>query len=184
VRHQLRLDALGLIELSQPPATAQDTGPSIVWLVRHADRADNSPDSALKKPEGEKRAQDLKTCLGGKAVTAIITTDKKRTVQTAEPIASKEGITPVVVPIADTAKGIKQNVELVAAKVRTMSGKVLVVGHSNTVAGIIEKLGGPPGLGDITVFHRLFILDFSKGNVAFDEMKYGVAPKSSKKKQC
>jgi broad specificity phosphatase PhoE len=178
------LIALGLIELRLSPATAQNTGPSIVWLVRHADRADNSPDSALKNPEGVQRAEDLKTCLSGKGVTAIVTSDRKRTIQTAAPIASKDGITPVVVPIVETANGTKQNIETVAATVRATSGKVLVVGHSNTVAGIIRKLGGPPGLGDITVFHRLFVLDFSKGNVAFDEMKYGVAPKGSKKKQC
>ena len=178
------LIVLGLIELRQSPATAQTTSPSIVWLVRHADRADNSPDSVLKKPEGEQRAQDLKTCLGSKGVTAIITTDKNRTVQTAEPIASKEGITPVVIPIVETKKGIKQNIETVVEKVRTTPGKVLVVGHSNTLAAIIKQLKGPSDLGNITVFHRLFILDFSKGAVAFDEMKYGVAPKSSKKAQC
>jgi broad specificity phosphatase PhoE len=178
------LIALALIELRLSLATAQNTGPAIVWLVRHADRADDSPDSPLKNPDGFQRAQDLKTCLNAKGVTAIITTDKKRTIQTAEPIAGKEGITPVMVPIVDTAEGAKQNIDTVAAKVRATQGKVLVVGHSNTVAGIIKELGGPGGLGDITVFHRLFILDFSKGKAAFDEMKYGVAPKVSKKKQC
>jgi len=181
------LIAFGLIELRQSPATAQNTSPSIVWLVRHADRADDSPDSPLKKPEGEKRAQDLKTCLSGKGVTAIITTQKERTVKTADPLASelkkqKSDFAPKEVML-DESK-LKQHIEAVAAEVRGTSGNVLVVGHSNTVARIIEKLRGPAGIGNLTVFHRLFELKFSNGNVAFNEMTYGVAPKSSKKKQC
>ncbi|MEA2877185.1 MAG: hypothetical protein QOF14_2381 [Hyphomicrobiales bacterium] len=180
------LMALALVELRDSPALAQGkkNEPSFVWLVRHADRADQSADSPLKKPEGETRAQDLKTCLGGKGVTAIITSDKKRTIQTAQPLAEKEGIVPVIVPIVETAKGIKQNIEAVAAKVSATPGSILVVGHSNTVAGIIEKLGGPAGIGDITVYHRLFTLDRTGPNVVFDERTYGVAPKQSKKKKC
>jgi broad specificity phosphatase PhoE len=180
------LIALALVELRHSPASAQGkkTEPSVVWLVRHADRADQSADSLLKKPEGEKRAQDLKACLGAKGVTAIITSDKKRTLQTAQPLADKEGIMPAIVPIVETTEGTKQNIDAVAAKVRATPGNILVVGHSNTVAGIIEKLGGPAGLGDITVFHRLFALDRTGPHVVFDEMTYGVAPKQSKKKKC
>jgi 2,3-bisphosphoglycerate-dependent phosphoglycerate mutase len=174
-----------LFQLRHSPATAQDkSGPSMVWLVRHAEKDTKPKGDEKLLPQGHKRAEDLRTCLGGKGLTAIIISDKQRTRQTADKIAELQGITPVVVPVVESTIGIEQNIEAVAAKVRTTPGNVLVVGHSHTVSGIVEKLGGPAGLGNLTVFHRLFALDLSKGKAAFEELKYGAAPKNSKKKQC
>lgn len=166
------LIVLTLLELRGAPATAQNTGPTIVWLVRHADRADHSPDSPLKDPQGFQRADDLTTLLSKKGITAIITTDKTRTKQTAKPLADEEKIVPVVVPLVETNKGVKQNIEAVVTKVTTTQGKVLVVGHSNTLPGIIGKLGGPKSV-KICNYDRLFSIDRTKQPFVFQTAQYG-----------
>jgi broad specificity phosphatase PhoE len=46
---------------------------------------------------GMRRAQDLVGAIGEAGVTGIITTQMRRTRETAEPLASKVGVTPEVV---------------------------------------------------------------------------------------
>ena len=72
---------------------------------------------------------------GGKdaGITAIFTTEYKRTQQTAAPLAKALGIQPTSVSARDMPALIE--------KVKAAPGNVLVVGHSNTVADIVSRLG-------------------------------------------
>ncbi len=90
---------LGLvgIVLAQPPLA--DAQRAIV-LLRHADRLDSSPDSPLSKA-GEARALRLASLLLDAGITAIYTSEFKRTIKTAEPLALALKITPVRLPAAD-----------------------------------------------------------------------------------
>src|SRR5215212_8697388 len=80
------------------PEPAPVAGSTTVYLVRHAEKSianldDADPDiSAL----GRDRAKALASRLGAAGVTAIVTTQFKRTQQTAEPLASQLGITPEI----------------------------------------------------------------------------------------
>ena len=65
------------------PAFAQRT----VILVRHAEKADSSADAALSK-WGEERAERLAAILKDAGVTAILTSDRQRTIRTAAPLAA------------------------------------------------------------------------------------------------
>ena len=65
---------------------------------------------------------------------AIYVSRTKRAEQTAAPLARSLGVTPTQYDPADTSA-------LVAAASRE-AGAVLIVGHSNTVPDIIERLGG------------------------------------------
>lgn len=118
------------------PALAQQS----IFLVRHAERADSvpgQPPTMANDPDlsdvGRARAQSLALVLKDAAISAIYTTEYKRTQQTAEPIAKTFGVTPVVIKANETARLVK---EIAASK-----GNVLVIGHSNTVPDVIKGLG-------------------------------------------
>lgn len=117
------------------PAAAQQT----IFVVRHAERADASPGAApmmASDPDlsekGKARAESLAAVLKDAKITAIYTTQYKRTVQTAEPLAKALGIQPTVVDARDTAALIE--------KLKS-GGNALVVGHSNTVGPVLQQLG-------------------------------------------
>lgn len=125
---------LGLMTATQ--ALAQPA----VFLLRHAERADSGTAAAKMTgadPDlsgaGIARADSLAKLLKEAQITAIYTTEYKRTQQTAAPLATALGIKPVVVPSKD--------VEGVAKRIRSATGNVLVVGHSNTLPEILAALG-------------------------------------------
>jgi broad specificity phosphatase PhoE len=109
---------------------------TVVLLVRHAEKADNSADPELSAA-GMERARILVESVRRAGVTSIITTQLRRTRATAEPTATALGIRPEV--IATTSAN---HVREIADTVRARAGGVLlIVGHSNTVPAIISELG-------------------------------------------
>jgi len=133
--------------------------PTVVILVRHAEKDRSNP--LASKPDlaaaGQQRARDLERAIRGRHVNAIMTTQLKRTVQTAQPSAAAFHLAPEVYQATADGKATGAGM---AELVRRHTGKtVLVVGHSNTVPATIEALGGPK-LNDIcdTAFSNLFIL--------------------------
>jgi phosphohistidine phosphatase SixA len=136
------------------PALAQQS----IFLVRHAERADSvpgQPPTMGNDPDlsdvGRARAQSLASVLKDAGITAIYTTEFKRTQQTAAPIAKVLGVTPVVIKASETARLLK---EVAASK-----SNILVIGHSNTVPEIIKGLGvtTPQPIQD-DEFDNLFIV--------------------------
>jgi broad specificity phosphatase PhoE len=121
-------------------ASAQQQPATVVIIVRHAERAPGSGDPPISEV-GRVRAAAVAEIGQLAGVSAIITTQLQRTRQTAEPLATALGITTVTVP---TGTDLAKHVSDVAAAVRQLAGKtVLVVGHSNTVPLIVAALGGP-----------------------------------------
>jgi broad specificity phosphatase PhoE len=107
-----------------------------IYLVRHAERAAISgrvpTDTGLSR-EGEARAQALASLLKDAGITAIYTSEYRRTQETAAPLAKSLGIRPEVIP-ADDQRSL-------VAKLRGSTGNVLVVGHSNTLPALLSALG-------------------------------------------
>lgn len=132
----------------------------MVILVRHAERADGGGPAATAMmaqadPElsavGKARALTLAAMLKDAGVTKIFTTQYKRTIDTAAPLAGVLRLTPETIESRDQAS--------LVAKIRAhTTGTVLVVGHSNSVPAIIKALGGP----DVTIgeseYDNLFFL--------------------------
>jgi broad specificity phosphatase PhoE len=108
----------------------------VIFLVRHAERAATSgrvpSDTGLSRV-GETRAQHLAEELKDANITAIYTTEYKRTKETAMPLTRLAGIRPEVVAADD--------LRALTSKLKQASGNVLVVGHSNTLPQIINALG-------------------------------------------
>ena len=114
-------------------ATAQRP---VIFLVRHAERAAISghvPSDTGLSAAGHKRAEDWARVLKDAQITAVYTTEYKRTKETAAPVAQSLGIQPEVIP-GDDLRGL-------ITKLKASSGNVLVVGHSNTLPQIISALG-------------------------------------------
>jgi phosphohistidine phosphatase SixA len=147
--------------------------PSLLIAVRHADTlAEPVGDRALSDA-GIIRSQALALALRNAGVTAIITSQFRRSRDTAQPIAAALGLTPEVIPISRTT--IDSHMKLLEAAVRKhKGGVVLVVGHEETLSRLIEALGGPH-LPDICPKHHanLFSLTMSAGKAHLVHSRYG-----------
>src|SRR5215216_5812482 len=103
-RHKMKPKTLTLIALLISalfvPAFAQDDfKPKTVFLIRHAEKeAEPKQDPPLKK-EGVARSQELARVLAGASIKAIYTSQFIRTKQTAEPLATKLGLTATLIKL-------------------------------------------------------------------------------------
>jgi broad specificity phosphatase PhoE len=160
IRRRVVVAAVAFCALGVHAVAAQSTGPSIVVLVRHAEKASaTDPDPSLSDA-GRMRADALVAALANSPPSAIVVSARKRTAETAGPLATKLGLTPQVISL-DGAPAM--HVSAVAAAVRQARGAVLVVGHSNTVPAIIKALGGPslPDICDAS-YATLYVLQLAR----------------------
>lgn len=123
------------------PAHAHDG--IVVVVVRHAEKADDSRDPPLAAA-GEARARALAATLEGTKLDLAISTQLQRTRQTAAPAAEAAGIG-VSERAIDASNAATYGSDL-ARELRALppGSTALVVGHSNTVPGIVEALSGRP----------------------------------------
>lgn len=140
--HDLRILLLFALVLSAGTAATlrwTETSTTII-LVRHAEKAAEPKDDPALTPAGEARAAALIEALRTAGITAIYSTPWKRTQLTARPIAEKLG---VPVTTFDVKPGERSYGEMYAAELlaKHRGRVVLVVGHSNTVPGILRALG-------------------------------------------
>ena len=140
-----------LVAAAATAASAQAT----IFLVRHAERADSGAGGMATDPSlsdsGRARAESLAAMLKDTKITAIFTTEFKRTQETAAPTAAAQHLTATTVKSDQTAA--------LVAKLKTAKGAILVVGHSNTVPEVIAALGVKPAVTiSDTEFDNLFIL--------------------------
>jgi broad specificity phosphatase PhoE len=120
-------------------ATGALAQPPVIFLVRHAERAAASghvPSDTGLSSVGRARAESLARALKDAQITAIYTTEYKRTKETAAPLAQSLGIQPEVIQGDDLRS--------LLPKLKAARGNVLVVGHSNTLPQIINALGISP----------------------------------------
>lgn len=135
--------ALGLIY-----AGYRSLATTTVVLVRHAEKELSTIEDPPLAPDGELRAQRLSKLLGKVTgvgrIQAIYVSDTRRTQQTAAPLAARLHMEPVVIAGGD----VRQVARLALHGHR--GGAVLIVGHSNTIPQIIERVSGIeiPPIGD------------------------------------
>ena len=139
-----------------------------VIVVRHAEKADQSPDTALSA-KGRARAKALADLLRAAGVTHIITSEFRRSQETAAPLAKALGLTPEQVPARDLPALVARLHALDPASI------VVIVGHSNTIPPMLAVLGWPNTLdlhdGD---YDDVFVLAPHPGQRAsMVRLKYG-----------
>jgi broad specificity phosphatase PhoE len=125
-------------------------GPTI-FFVRHAEKATTGGDDMDISEAGRVRAESLATLLKDAEISAIYTTEFKRTQQTAAPVAKALHLEPAVISSKDRPALI--------TKLQASSGNVLVVGHGNTIPDLIKTLGitAPINIAD-NDYDNLFVV--------------------------
>src|SRR5437763_8741689 len=108
------------------------TASPIIFVVRQAEKAADGNDPDLSAA-GQQRAERLARILKDAEITAIFTTEFKRTRETAAPTAKGAKISPTVVPAND--------IPAMAEKLRPLKGNALVVAHGNTIPDLVKALG-------------------------------------------
>ncbi|MFC5460331.1 SixA phosphatase family protein [Massilia niabensis] len=131
-----RLSAITALVLTMLTPVAALAEPSMIYLVRHGEKALEGKDPDLT-PQGQQRARNIAAMLGKTGIAHVFSTPTNRTRQTAQPLAQQNGVR---VELYDP-----KTPQALVAKVKTLSGAVLVVGHSNTLPELVRLFGGQPG---------------------------------------
>ena len=105
----------------------------VVVIVRHAEKAASGAKDPDLSAAGRERAEALARILKDSGITAIFTSEFKRTQETAAPTATSAHVTPTVVAAKDTAG--------LVAKLHQLNGNALLVGHGDTIPNIIKAVG-------------------------------------------
>ena len=155
-----------LVSASKPAAAAD-----LVILVRHAEKADVAvADPHAKDPElspaGRERAKSLESVLKDAELTAVYSTDYRRTRQTAEPVAKRFGLTVQSYDPKDVAD--------LVGRLKATAGVVLVIGHSNTIPEVLKAFGVSE---EVTIpeteFDNLFLVDrANSADPSFIRLRY------------
>jgi broad specificity phosphatase PhoE len=144
-----------------------------VYVVRHAEKV-ASADSPAKmmatnpalSEAGKVRALVLKDELRNKHIEHIYSTNTLRAMSTAEPLSKATKV---------KIDGYS-NIDSLVNFIKSTKGNVLVVGHSDTVDDIVNRLCGktnlPADLGDHE-YDNLFEVVFKGKKVFFQKRKYG-----------
>jgi phosphohistidine phosphatase SixA len=123
-----------------------------IYIVRHAERLDQSADSPLST-DGVGRAYKLRDMLREAGITPVFTSEMRRAIDTAAPLADALHLTPQ--PLAGA------EVEVLASRLASLGARdrALVVGHSNTVPQLLRalKVATPIAIED-SDYDNLFVV--------------------------
>lgn len=165
-RHSFFL--LLLLAFLSQPATAQEG--SLIFLVRHAERADDGKEAQDEDPHlseaGFARAQALAVMLTDVELTHVHSTDFVRTRETGTPTAESHGLGVTIYDHRTPAE--------FAYWLRSTPGRHLVVGHSNSTPALVEALGGDPhGAIDHLEYDRLYLIVFGSMGAETVLLRFG-----------
>jgi phosphohistidine phosphatase SixA len=149
------LTLLLLVSAVLPAQMAAAAETAVIYVVRHAEKDGNKGDVALTRA-GEERAELLAGLLGDVPLKAVYSTDTLRTRSTGQPAARSHQL--------DVTLYDPQSPGATLSAITAAGGSYLVVGHSNTVGGLVEALGGAAGAEIAhSEFDRLYIVTVASG---------------------
>ncbi len=140
-----------------------------VIVLRHAEKALAPAGDPALTPQGEARAQRLSALLGSASISAVYASEVRRTQDTARPLAAMLGL-PVSLRAGRDIQGLIDDIGR-----QHVGSTVVVVGHSNTVPQIIERLtrGRERVVLKDDEFDRLFIVTVTRfGPPALVQLRY------------
>jgi len=133
--------ALALAACAQPVSTS-DASPTVFLLVRHAEKLGGS-DPGLTD-EGQARANALADVLADADVDLIVSSQFRRTRDTAAPLAARLGMD-VETRALDGSDAAGSSAAIALELATTHAGQtILMVGHSNTIPHVASALTGIP----------------------------------------
>jgi broad specificity phosphatase PhoE len=117
-----------------------------IIIVRHAERQTGQGDDGLSDT-GRQRAERLAAMLKDAGVTHVFVSDRRRTLETAQPLARAINLSATRIAIPAQGRGrvdpseLQVRATLLAISKLPRNAVVLVVGHSNTVPMFLTRLG-------------------------------------------
>ena len=137
-------------QMPTDPGATEDEA-VVVYLVRHAEKAEDGTDDPPLALHGRIRVQTLLALLSDVDLTHVHTTDLKRTRDTARPFAQRAELEANIYD--------PRALESLAADITAAPGRHFVAGHSNTTPALVAALGGDPSDPiDEMEYDRLYIL--------------------------
>jgi broad specificity phosphatase PhoE len=154
-----------------------------VFLVRHAERADEPRQDPPLTEKGVARSEALARLLSTADIKAIYTSQFARTKLTAEPLAKQLGITATAISLKTSPSNPRAIAEESAKEIvdkimlSQQGGSVLVVGHSNSIPDVIKMLGGNdvPTIDEKKFDDLFFVTVYANGRAKVVHLKYGEA---------
>jgi phosphohistidine phosphatase SixA len=148
------------------------------YIVRHAEKETAAAGTTMSTPNdpplsaaGRVRAIELKEVLRDKGITYIFSTNTVRTISTAHPLDELRGATRI--EIYDTKDSLDQFIQKLKG---IKKGNSLIVGHSNTVDDIVNKLCGETKISkDLpdSEYDNLYIVTKKGHRMKFENKTYG-----------
>ena len=144
------------------------------YVVRHAEKeAPQGTETMMNNnpplsETGKQRAEALKEVLKTKKIAYVFSTNTIRTLSTAEPVKNYFNLTiEIYEPVPN---------ESFISRLLSLKKNALIVGHSNTVDDIVNKLCGsvkiPADLPD-TAYDNLFVIRKKGKKMTFENKKFG-----------
>lgn len=170
--HHPLLFLLPLLLCLLPPVPGSAQEGTVIFLVRHAERADDGGMVGQEDPHlseaGRVRASLLARILRDSGLTHIHSTDYLRTRETAAPLAEETGLS---VNLYDPLR-----LEGLVETLRATPGRHLVVGHSNTTPQVVAALGGEPHSPIRPMeYDRLYLIHLVPGGVETVLLRFGTS---------
>ncbi|WP_290793072.1 SixA phosphatase family protein [Flavihumibacter sp. UBA7668] len=143
------------------------------YIVRHAEKAQESTGNAMHtagnpplSAAGEQRAKDLAERLKQEKIQQIYSTNTSRTKQTATPTAERFSLRIETYGKIDSA---------FIQQLKSLKKNTLIVGHSNTVDDLVNKMTGEAILTDLPdeAYDNLYILTKKGKRLTLVQSKYG-----------
>jgi broad specificity phosphatase PhoE len=146
---------------------------TVIVVVRHAEKVMDVGEDPPLDEAGAARAARLARMFGDAQVAghidAIYVSPAQRSRLTAAPLAARLGLTPAVVP-AEDPRGLAHRVLR-----EHPGGRILIVGHSNTVPAIVAALSGAndiPSIGALE-YGTMYIVTVPRlGDANYVRMTY------------
>jgi len=147
------------------------------YVVRHAEKAAAGTGAMMTTDPplteaGQQRADALRDTLLHAGIKYIYSTNTTRTRFTAEPLRARLGLTTILYNPAQPDSAF-------IATLKSLHRSALIVGHSNTVDDIVNKLCGlikvPSDLSD-NEYDNLFVIKYKQffgTSIHFERRKYG-----------
>ena len=140
-----------------------------VFVMRHAEKQTSNPNDSDPPlaPAGEARALELEQLFGrapkGNGLDSIIVSEFRRTQDTVRPLANRLGIPVITMPADNPSATAKR------ALSENRGGRVLIVGHSDTVPEIVKELAdvdvGPMSESEYGILYLVTVPRFSRAAV-------------------
>jgi broad specificity phosphatase PhoE len=165
----LKLSAITtlLAILCCPPNRAADIAAAdpTIYLVRHTEKVGDGSRNPALTDLGKQRAITIADLLREKPVTHVFSTPYTRTRQTATPTAIAHGL--------EIEEYDPSEAEKMVSKLKTLTGTILVTGHSNTIPGLVNLLTGETFADlDESVYDHVFIVSINENGSAQLRLDY------------